>query len=104
MMASTGETEEQAEKDKLISELPDDVRDSMSGEAIAKLTKDELQELVEVSKAEEEEDELVKKYGRKKAKLLKDIPEDVLAGIPEDQLEEMDEETLKGLADAMTHE
>ncbi len=103
LVGSAEDAEDQDEKDKLISELPDDVRESMTDAAIAKLTRDELQELVKSSK-EEESDELVQKYGRKKARLLRSIPEDVLAGIPEDQIREMDEESLKGLADAMSHE
>jgi len=44
---------------------------------------------------------LSKKFGEEKAKILANVPEEMLAGIPDDQIEEMDIDSLKDLADAL---
>ncbi len=104
----------------LIKKLPPEVRESVTDDALASLTIEELEALLasskdsetsEAEKVEETEEEptygdlrmkeFVKKYGKEKAELLVTIPESMLEGIPEDQIKEMDLETLQGLSQAL---
>ena len=106
-------------KQSLIKQLPPEVRESVSDEALADLTIDELQALLASSAPEVDEPEVVdepesvieyddprmadfvEKYGEEKANLLITIPEAMLEGIPEEQIKEMDLETLEGLKQAL---
>ena len=104
----------------LIKKLPAEVRESVSDEALASLTIEELEALLAsstesdasepeevVEKKEEPKyedprmEEFVKKYGKEKAELLITIPESMLEGIPEEQIKEMDMETLQSLTQAL---
>jgi hypothetical protein len=106
-------------KKSLINQLPAEVRESVSDEALADLSIEELQALLASSAPETEEPEevdlaesvieyddprmteFVEKYGEEKANLLITIPEAMLEGIPEEQIKEMDMETLEGLKQAL---
>jgi len=106
-------------KKSLIKKLPEEVRESVGDEALAELSRDELQALLASSAPEsvkpeevaladsviEYDDprmsEFVEKYGEEKANILITIPESMLEGIPEEQIKEMDMETLEGLKQAL---
>ncbi len=107
-------------KKSLIKKLPAEVRESVSDEALADLSVEELQALLASSAPETVEPEpevdlaesvieyddprmteFVEKYGEEKATILITIPESMLEGIPEEQIKEMDMETLEGLKQAL---
>ena len=106
-------------KKSLIKKLPEEVRESVSDEALAELSVEELQALLASSAPEAVEPEevdlaesvieyddprmtvFVEKYGEEKANILVTIPEAMLEGIPEEQIQEMDMETLEGLKQAL---
>ena len=107
-------------KKSLIKKLPAEVRESVSDEALADLSVEELQALLASSAPETVEPEpevdlaesvieyddprmteFVEKYGEEKANILITIPESMLEGIPEEQIKEMDMETLEGLKQAL---
>ncbi|MGY5852610.1 MAG: HEAT repeat domain-containing protein [Candidatus Thorarchaeota archaeon] len=100
-------------KQQIIDELPRNVRDRYDDKKLKSMKKTELLELLESSLADDDvkltpEDEerlarLTEKFGEARAMVLVAIPEEMLAGIPDEQLEEMDEETLKGLSQALEH-
>ncbi|MBD3406407.1 MAG: hypothetical protein GF411_09875 [Candidatus Lokiarchaeota archaeon] len=116
--SKTKKEKSKSKKDDLLSKLPDEVKESMGKEAIEAMTEDEIEMLIssmgemEIEKSEPEIleltgdkkiDSLIEKYGREKAEILAQIPEDMLASIPEDQIREMDIPTLKSLSQAFEH-
>ncbi|MFW9953163.1 MAG: HEAT repeat domain-containing protein [Candidatus Thorarchaeota archaeon] len=120
-------------KEDLLEQIPEEVKASLPEDVLEGLSIEELEAVVASSseiapmapvdegvsvpekeapkkekpkKTKESEDDvrisaLIEKYGEEKAKILSNIPEEMLAGIPEDQIQEMDIDSLKDLADAL---
>jgi hypothetical protein len=100
-------------KSEIIEEIPLHVKEEYSDSKLQSMKKAELVDILEESTSEEEPldpekkermKQLTEKYGPSKAKIMISIPADMLDTIPEEQLKEMDDETLKGLAQALEHE
>lgn len=109
-------------REELLQRIPPEVKASVPKEELEKLDIDELEALVATSEdaasgaaettetAEEEPPEdpklrrLSEKFGDEKARLLVQVPDDVLKGLPDDQIKEMDLDTLSGLLDAFLKE
>ncbi|NHJ13912.1 MAG: HEAT repeat domain-containing protein [Candidatus Thorarchaeota archaeon] len=96
-----------AERDELITQLPREIRSSISTEMMEKLTENDLKQLVTkgtLSDARQQEIRLEMfraKYGSEKADVLVMVSDEMLEGIPEEQIHEMDVETLKALVQAL---
>ncbi len=109
-------------REELLERIPPEVKASVPKEELQKLDIDELEALVATSEdavpgaaettetAEEETPEdpklrrLTEKFGDEKARLLAQVPDDVLAGLPDEQIREMDIDTLSGLLDTFLKE
>ena len=100
-------------KAEIIDEIPLHVKEEYSDSKLQSMKKAELVDILEESTSDEEPldpekeermKELTEKYGASKAKIMINIPDNMLESIPEEQLKEMDDETLKGLAQALEHE
>ncbi|MHA1637931.1 MAG: HEAT repeat domain-containing protein [Candidatus Thorarchaeota archaeon] len=97
-----------AKRKQLLESIPPVIRESLSDENLASMSDEDLQSLIETDEPADQEDSgeptlesLTKKFGDEKAAILILMPPDMLEGIPDEQIDAMDEDTLKGLADAL---
>ena len=101
-----------SEKEKLLAELPDSVREALTPEIIEGLTIEDIKEMLRSAKVTSEEE--VKKETpaesaeplsegeeEERKKLLALIPPDMIADLPKDELEKMDIKQLRSLLEAL---
>lgn len=98
---------EVSERDGLISQLPKDLRSSLSQDIMERLSEEDLQQLITKGKLSREREKELRlevftdSYGAEKAAILAGVSDEMLEGIPEEQIQEMDIETLKALVQAL---
>lgn len=83
------------------ADLLPDITDEEVVEEEPKPEKKEVEKKKKVVSGDDRLQILIDKFGEEKAEILRNVPEEMLAGIPDDQIEEMDIDALKDLADAL---
>ncbi|MFW9932763.1 MAG: hypothetical protein ACFFDR_08905, partial [Candidatus Thorarchaeota archaeon] len=83
------------------ADLLPDITDEEVVEEEPKPEKKEVEKKKKVVSGDDRFQILIDKFGEEKAEILRNVPEEMLAGIPDDQIEEMDIDALKDLADAL---
>ncbi len=104
----------ESEKERLLSELPDSVREALTPDIIESLSVEDLKEMVrsakvtseeEMKETEEESKESTESTGddteAERKRLLSLIPPDMLPDLPADELEKMNVEQLRALLEAL---
>ncbi len=94
-----------SEKERLLEELPESVREALTPEIIESLTVEDIKEMLRSAKVTSEESEESKESVAdtedERKRLIALIPPDMLPDLPAEELERMDVEQLRSLLEAL---